>query len=76
MAGKSGKCASCGEVSEAIYQFGGKDRCNDCYLELAYGVVMPQHAELFPSGAGCPMEGRRGESASPGQENAIRHMEG
>jgi len=62
-------CDACG-YSDASKKLNGKEYCGVCYGELRYGTVINCNVNFF-GGRPATLD-----DISPGQENAIRDMEG
>jgi hypothetical protein len=61
-----GACGACGEEGTSLARYNGRPLCKECYEELAFGIVKNSNVNFF---------GGYASPESPGQENAIRHME-
>jgi hypothetical protein len=66
-------CVACGDRASERYE--GKSYCQECYEELAFGVVNPASARLyFSTGRGHAAPFFHDE-APPSWENAMRALE-
>ena len=63
------RCYACGDIADAIYE--KRSVCQECYQELAHGIVVNQNINFFGGISARPEDG-----PGPCQENAIRQMEG
>lgn len=63
-----GPCECCGDPGKKL---GNRILCGECYEELFFGKIRNQNINFF-GGTAATME----DDGSPGQQNAIRAMEG
>jgi ribosomal protein L37AE/L43A len=62
------QCYACGDPAVTTYK--NRHVCNECYHELAKGVVVNQNVNFF-GGRATPME----DDGGPWQQNAVRDLE-
>jgi hypothetical protein len=69
-------CTSCGERFNALICKYSGTKCPECYLELHYGIIIPQFMEKYDCGGGREVIHHPiTDETSPSFENAERLLE-